>query len=150
MVDRLVKYTTVSSCLKEQLKFLNTKGYKVINDNVEVIYPKIELLNIVFASNNRKISFSYSEKNVNGEIIDNFNIMISKDKYNFFSFDTYLKSIGIKSPKEMLTLSSYDGNFEEKMESFCVFLKDIFFCKLSKIISGDEWINIGIEWDSYK
>jgi|GEM_PF-6193772 len=150
MVDKKEKYNIINTVLSEQMDILMKTGYRLKENNIEVIYPNIERYKIVFASHNRDVLFSFAEKNIRNELLDSIRVMISKDEHNFFELETYLKRIGIKNPEEKLKLTSYDGDFQERMVKFCEFITDIFSNQLSKVISGDEWINIGMDWGPYK
>lgn len=150
MVGKDQKIRIVNTVLIEQMKFLINIGYIIKENGIEVIHPNIERYKIVFSRQDRKIMFSYVEKNIRDELLDSIRIMISKDEYNSFEFETYLKAIGIKNPEENLKLINYKGNFKERMEKFCEFIKEIFSNQLLKVISGEEWINVGFDWGPYK
>jgi hypothetical protein len=150
MVGKAEKYKIIHTVLNEQMDILMKIGYRLVKKNIEVIYPNIERYKIVFASQDREVLFSFTEKNVRNELLDSIRVMVSKDEYNFFELETYLKIIGISSPEEKLKLTSYEGDFQDQMIKFCEFVKEIFSNQLRKVISGDEWINVGMDWGSYK
>lgn len=149
MVTKTKKYDITISVLKECIEKC-CKGYKVLRHGVKIEYPDTEIYEVVFSNNNQEIWFNYLEKNIRNEIIDSFNILILKDRQHFFSFQTYLKTIGIKNPEEKMKLINYEGDFQECLTKFCEFITGIFSNQLHKVLKGDEWINVGMDWGPYK
>lgn len=150
MVEKEEKYKIISTILPKQMDIIEIFDYKVIESRKEIIYPNIERYKVLFTNSKREILFSFVEKNIRNELLDSFRVMISKDEYSGFEFETYLKTIGIKAPEEKMRLINYEGDFKERLKKFCEFVKVIFEKHLQKVISGEEWINVSFDWGSYK
>ncbi len=148
MVDKMEKYSIVVAELKRI--FQSLPDYEMIKTGIEIDFPERERFITVFSNSKVKIIFSYTERNIRDEVFDNFNISISRDEYIGFEFETYLKSIGIINTEEKMKLINYEGDFKARIEKFCEFINDIFSNQLRKVLSGEEWINIGFDWGPYK
>lgn len=95
------------------------------------------------------VSVSFSPKS-NGN--DNFTVFIYNRKIGSdFCLDDWLKIHGVKNVIDSFRLSSYSGEFSERLDLFFMYLESIFSIpELMNILSGREWEEVPFNWAGMK
>ena len=156
-MERKVLYNTVKKAILIKFDFLTNKGYEITKidyadapynskENIENLY--ISFTHIQFK---REIKLYYvpfqSESNID---LHNFSFTIwDKKNMAHIEIGNFMK-LRHKDEYIQLTLRSFEGVFEEKLDQLLDYVVNIMQKYLLDVLEGEKWINVPMDWGGAK
>lgn len=141
-----------ATLLMSKLDSLTSNYYKCINCSIEESSAsggfryRFEFESI---KAERIISISYSPP-TNKTALHSFNVSIDDYKDNSVSLRTLIDDKELYEGINYLNLKNYKGDIKQKIQGVVEFIDKAFSKDFPKIINGEEWEDIGFDWQGYK
>lgn len=148
-------YEFVANRILKKFNFLIRIGYQIKEVNFR--YKAIEInthedLKIMIDNMliGRKISLLYIPNNDDGINIEVLGVNIWNTKEGgIFPIDSFMK-LYHKDEYIELSLRSFEGTFEEKLDQLLDYVVNIMQKYLMDVLEGKEWINVPMDWGGAK